>query len=75
MPEYVKQVLDRLQHPRPNRPQYAPHLCTVDSYGKILQMETDIDNIKLLVKKTTQRIHYIVGNTLYYARSVNPTIL
>ena len=75
MPEYVKKVLDRLKHPKPKRPQYAPHCWTVPAYGKRLQMAPDPDDSDLLDKKATKIIQYIVGTMLYYARSVDPTIL
>ena len=38
MIEYVKKVIDRLHHPKSERPQYSPHSWTVPTYGKILQM-------------------------------------
>ena len=41
MPKYVKKVLNRLQNPKPKRPQYAPHLCKVSTYVKIPQMAPD----------------------------------
>ena len=75
MPEYVKKALDRIQHPRPNRPQYAPHRWTVPSYEKILQMAPDPDDSKIIDKKSTKIIQSIVGTMLYFSRSVDPTIL
>ena len=67
MPEYVEKALDRLQRPKPKRPQYAPHIWTVPSYGKIPQMALDPDEIYLVDKKGNKRIQYIVGTMLYYA--------
>ena len=75
MPHYVRKALDRLQHPNPKRPQYAPHLWTVPDYGKRLQMAPDPDESNLLDKNSTKRIQYIVGIMLYYARSIDPTML
>ena len=75
MSEYVKKALDRLQHPKTKRPQYAPYLWRVPTYGIRLQMAPDPDNSKLLDKKATTRIQYIVGIMLYYAWSVDPTML
>ena len=74
MPEYVKKALDRLQHPKPKRPQYAPHFWTVPAYGKILQIVPDPDYSNLLDKKATNIIQSIVGTMLYYGRSVDPTM-
>ena len=56
MPWYMKNALDRLQHNKPKRPQYAPHRWTVTTYGKILQMAPDSDNGDLLNKKVTKII-------------------
>ena len=75
MPEYVTKALECLQHPKPKLPQYSPHQCTVPAYGKRIHMATSPDESKLLDKKITKRIQSIVGNFLYYARSVDSTIL
>ena len=75
MPEYAKKALDRLQHPKPKRPQYDPHLCSVPSYGKIIQMAPDPYERNLLDKRSTKIINSIVGTILYYERSVYPTML
>ena len=50
IPEYVKKSLDRLQHPKPKRPQYDPHRWIVPAYGKILQMAPDTDIALFLTK-------------------------
>ena len=75
MPEYVKKLLDRLQHPKLTRPRYIPHLWTVPAYVNSLQMAPYPDDSNLLEKKATKRIYYIVVTILYYARSVDPTVL
>ena len=75
IPEHVKKALDRLQHPRPNRPQYDPHRWTVPSYGKRLQMAPYLDDSELLENKSTKRIQSVVGTMIYYSRSSDPTIL
>ena len=75
MPNYVRKVLDRIQHPKPKIPQYAPHCWSVPAYEKILQMAPDPDKSNLLDKNSTKRIHSIVENMLYYARSVDPMML
>ena len=48
MPESVKKVLDRLQHPKPKIPQYAPHFWIVPAYVKRLQMAPYPDDIDIL---------------------------
>ena len=75
MPNYLRKFLDRLQHPKPKRPKYAPHCWSVPAFVKRLQMAPDPDKSNLINKNATKRIHSIVGIMLYYARSVDPTML
>ena len=42
---------------------------------KRLQMAPDLDKIYILDKKSTNRIQSIVETMIYYARSVDPTML
>ena len=74
MPGYVRKSLDRLQHPKSKRSQYAPHWWSVPAYGKRLQMAPDPDESDILDKNDTKIIQYIVGTMLYYARPVYPTM-
>ena len=75
MPDYVRKALDRLQHPNPKIPQYAPHCWSVPAYGKRLQMALDTDESNLLDKNSTKSIQSILGTMIYYALSVDPTML
>ena len=75
MPKYVTKALDRLQHPNPKILQYAPHLWTVPAYRKIFHMAPNPDNSNLLDKKSTKIIQSIVGTMIYYAWSVDPTMI
>ena len=75
MPDYVRKALDRLQHPKPKRPQYAPHRWSVPVYRKRLQMAIDLDENDLIDKNPTKRIQSIVVKMLYCERSVDPTML
>ena len=59
MPECEKKALDSLHHHIPNKPQYAPHLWTVPSYVKRLQMKPGPYDSKLLDKKSTKTIQSI----------------
>ena len=71
----MEKVLDRLQHPKPKRPKYAPHHWTVPSCGKGLQMAPDPDDSDLLENKATKIIQYIVETMSYYDYSVYPKML
>ena len=71
----MRKALDRLQHPKPKISQYALHHWSVPAYGKRLQMAPYPDGSDILDKRATKRIQSIVGTMLYYARSVDPTML
>ena len=75
MPEYVKKSLDMLHDTKPKRPQYAPHCWSGRAYGKRLQMSPDPDESNIIDKNFTKITQSIVGTMLYYARSVDPTVL
>ena len=67
--------MDSLQHTKPKIPQQAPHRWSVPAYIKIIQMAPDPDESDLLDKNSTKIIQSIVGTMIYYARSVDPTML
>ena len=67
--------MDRLQHPKPKRPQYASHLWTVPDYLKRLQMAPYPYDSNILDNKPTKIIQTIVGTMIYYAWLVDPTML
>ena len=75
MPEYVEKLLNKLQHPKPKRTQYASHLWTLPAYGKRFQMAPESDESNLFDKKITKGIQSVVGTLLYYSRSVDPIML
>ena len=74
MPGYVQKNLERYQHPKPLKAQYAPHQWSLPSYGKTSQ-HVNIDNSNVLDKKGTKQVQSISGAFLYYGRAVDPTIL
>ena len=74
MPGYVHKQLHRYQHPKPLRPQFAPHHWSLPSYGKQPQLVL-IDKSKSLNKIQTRLVQSISGAFLYYGRAVDPTIL
>ena len=75
MPEYIPKALTRLNHPAPKKPQYAPHRWTAHAYGQRLQMAPDPDSSELRDQKVIKFIQTVVGIFLYYARSLDPTML
>ena len=63
MPYYVKKALDRLQHTKPKRPQYAPHSWTVPTYVKRLEMAPDPNNSNIIDKKSHRKNTVYCGDT------------
>jgi hypothetical protein len=74
MPKYIPAMLKKLQHPKPKKPQHAPHQWTVPTYGRRLQM-APIDKTTPLPPKGIRCVQSIIGSILYYARAVDPTML
>jgi hypothetical protein len=64
MPGYVAATLERLQHSKPHRPQYAPHQWTKPAYGQKLQL-APIDESPKLDKNGTHYVQSCVGSMLY----------
>ena len=75
MPDYISKAMTRLNHPAPNKPQYAPHRWTDPAYGQRLQMAPDPDSSELLDQKGTNFIQTVVGIFKYYAWAIDPTML
>ena len=61
MPKYIPASLKKLQHPKPAKPQYAPHPWVVRAYGQHIQMAT-VDESKKIDSKGIRRVQYIVGS-------------
>ena len=74
MPGYVDKVRTKLLHPFPKQPQYAPHKWTQPSYGSKVQM-APVDTSPLLDAKGKKKVPSVTGSMLYYARTVDPTML
>ena len=75
MPKYVIKQLVKYEHPMPKRPQHCPYSPNRIQYGKDNQNVTPEDNSPKLDKNGKKRIQQVVGSFLYYARTVDITIL
>jgi hypothetical protein len=75
MPGYIKDALHNFLHPTPTRPQYAPHNCTVPTYGQRIQYAPLPDASPPATAQEITRSQAIVGTLLYNARAVDPTLL
>jgi hypothetical protein len=75
MPRYITSMLHKYQHPPSKRPQYAPHIWTEPAYGQRIQYATLPDDSAAYSATDITRAQGIVGALLYYARSVDPTLI
>ena len=72
MPKYIPALLQKLQHPKPTKPQCAPHPWFVPAYGQRIQMAT-VDEYTKLDSKGIRRVQSIVGFLLYQSRALDST--
>jgi hypothetical protein len=75
MPGYIKDALHKFQHPLPKRPQYAPRDWTVPTYGERIQYAPLPDAAPPATSEEITSAQAVVGNLLYSARAVDPTLL
>jgi len=75
MPGYIDDVLKKHQHPKPTKPQYAPHRWNKPAYGRQTQFAPELDRTPKLDAKRKQQVQSIVGSLLYYGRAIDPSIL
>ena len=75
MPGYSEKVRERLKHPKPNKPQYAPHKWYKPTYGQKTQLVRDPDTSPLLEPNDTTYIQSGVGAHLYYGRAIEHPML
>jgi hypothetical protein len=75
MPKNFMKQLTCYAHPAPDRPQHYPFFPNPITYGKDTQAPTPIDNSPLLDNAGKKCIQQVIGSFLYYAWSINPTIL
>jgi hypothetical protein len=75
MPKYIPDMLHKFQHRPPRRRQDAPHSWVTPTYGAKVQYAADDDDSPILPPHEITKIQKIVGTLLYYAVSVDPTLL
>ena len=74
MPGYVKSALLKFQREATTKPQDAPHRWNQPTYGAKNQY-SDTDKADLLDAKSTLYVQQVCGTFLYYAISVDQTML
>ena len=75
MPGYVDNLLHKLQHPKPTKPEYNPHTWKPPKYGETAQYVETPPQLPILPPARIRRIQQVIGSLLYYARAVDHTIL
>ena len=75
IPTYIKEALHKFQHPAPSFPQEAPHAWNQPVYGAAVQYADQPNDSPLLPPNSINLVQHIIGTLLYYAISVDPTIL
>jgi hypothetical protein len=73
-PCYVSNVLSKFQHDSPKHPQHTPSRYITPVYGAKTQYAPK-DETPPLTAQQCLTIQKVTGSVLYYARSVDPTIL
>jgi hypothetical protein len=75
MPGYITSMLNKYQHPPSKRPQCALHIWTEPAYRQRIQYAPLPDDSAAASAAYITRAQVIVGNMLYYSRSVDPTLI
>jgi hypothetical protein len=74
MPGYVSNILSKFQHDAPKDPQHTPSRYGTPVYGAKTQYATK-DETPPLTAHQCLTIQKVTGSVLYYARTVDPTVL
>jgi hypothetical protein len=75
MPGYIKEALNKYQHPAPTLPEHAPHKWNPPVYCAKAQYVEDENNSPALSAKNVTKLQQRTGTLLYYARAVDPTLI
>ena len=75
MPGYVKKALLQFQHALPTRPQNGPSPYVPPLFGSKAPQMTNIDTTTAFSKEDAKRLQKICGKFLYYARSIDDTMM
>ena len=75
MPSYLRKALHRFQHILIGGKEYSPHTCFPIQYGKSIQYADPLNTAEYLSDKETNLVQQVCGTFLYYAISIDNTIL
>ena len=57
MKGYVKNLLHKIQHPTPSKPEHNPHIWTPPEYGQTIQLAPLNMNLPVLPAPRIKRVH------------------
>ncbi len=75
MPGYIKKKLQEYNHVLPGHMQACPYSPVPKKFGADTHKPLVVDSSPLLGEKGLKRVQKIVGSILYYARTVDMTVL
>ena len=77
MKNYINEILFKLGHPNPKRPQKSPHKWREIDYGSKIQIAPDEGDSKPFDEKGIRWVQIVVGTMLHYGygRTVDNKIL
>ena len=75
MPGYITKLLQRFLHPIFKKPEHQPHCNVHLQYGTKVQLTDPEDKTTLLQPDNITKLQQIIGVALYYARSVDDTLM
>jgi hypothetical protein len=75
MPGYIIKQLQKYRHTSPPKPQYCPYKPQPRQYGSEAQCPLPHDTSPHLSKDDIKHVQRIIGSILYYAHTVNLTVL
>ena len=75
MPSYVQKSLHRFQNILRGGKEYSPYTCAPIQYGQNIQYADPLDTAEYLSDKETNHVQQVCGTFLYYAISIDNTIL
>jgi hypothetical protein len=75
IPGYIKAALHKYQHDSPARPEHAPHMWNPPIYGAKTQYVEDETTSPALSDKDVYKLQQLTGTLLYYARTVDTTLI
>jgi hypothetical protein len=75
IPGYVERALQHFNHPKPSRPQHAPHAWVKPQYGAKTQCAPMDDTSPALDAANTKRVQEVLGTLLFYARAIDYMML